>query len=148
MDLQELIARESIRDLVARYNANGDSGRLDQMMELFAEDAVMQIDGGDAHEGRAAIRRFFESAVDGFADVEGPVLVRHSVTTHVIDVTGPETATGRAYFTVFLADGPDHWGRYVDDYRRVDGLWRFAKRRVSTDGRVPGGWADRRRDIR
>ena len=148
MDLEELIARESIRDTVARYNSNGDSGRLDQMMELFAEDATMQVEDGDPYEGRAAIRGFFESAVTGFKDVPGPVLVRHSVTTHVIEVTGPDTATGRAYYTVFLADGPDHWGRYLDEYKRIDGAWRFAKRRVTTDGRVPGGWADRRRDIR
>jgi uncharacterized protein (TIGR02246 family) len=148
MDLEELIARESIRDLVARYNSNGDSGRLDQMMQLFAEDATMQVVGGDPHEGRAAIRRFFEGAVDGFADTTGPVVVRHSVTTHVIDVTGPDTATGRAYYTVFLAEGPDHWGRYIDEYKRIDGVWHFAKRRVSTDGRVPGGWAERRGDIR
>ena len=36
MTLDELIARESIRDLVARYNANGDSGRFDQVVELMA----------------------------------------------------------------------------------------------------------------
>ena len=36
MELWELVARESIRDLVARYNANGDSGRFDQVLELFA----------------------------------------------------------------------------------------------------------------
>jgi len=148
MDLEELIARESIRDLVARYNGNGDSGRLDQLLELFAEDAVMQVEDGDPHVGRAGIRRFFDSPVTGFKDVSGPVLVRHSVTTHVIDVTGPDTAKGRAYYTVFLADGPDHWGRYVDEYKRVEGTWQFAKRKVSTDGRTPGGWADRRRDIR
>ena len=41
----ELVARESIRDLVARYNANGDSGRFDQVMALFAPDAVMEIEG-------------------------------------------------------------------------------------------------------
>ena len=33
----ELVARESIRDLVARYNPNGDSGRFDQVVELFAQ---------------------------------------------------------------------------------------------------------------
>ena len=41
MELWELEARESIRDLVARYNANGDSGRFDPMLELFAEDATL-----------------------------------------------------------------------------------------------------------
>lgn len=43
MELWELIARESIRDLVARYNANGDSGRFEQMLEVFADDASMEL---------------------------------------------------------------------------------------------------------
>ena len=42
-DLEMLHA--AIRDLVARYNANGDSGRFDQVLELFAPDAVMEIVG-------------------------------------------------------------------------------------------------------
>src|SRR5688572_28923873 len=36
IELWELIARESIRDLIARYNANLDTARYDQAMELFA----------------------------------------------------------------------------------------------------------------
>ncbi len=49
MELWELAARESIRDLVARYNANGDSGRFEQQMQVFAPDAVMELvsAGGD-----------------------------------------------------------------------------------------------------
>ncbi len=43
MELWELVARESIRDLVARYNANGDAGRFDQVLALFADDAVMEL---------------------------------------------------------------------------------------------------------
>ena len=38
MELWQLIARESIRDLVARYNANGDTGRFAQVRELFSPD--------------------------------------------------------------------------------------------------------------
>ena len=45
MEHWELIARESIRDLAARYNANGDAGRIDQVVELFAEDAVLDKAG-------------------------------------------------------------------------------------------------------
>ena len=55
MEHWELIARESIRDLVARYNANGDSGRFDPMLELFAEDATMELPGassGGSHNCR------------------------------------------------------------------------------------------------
>ena len=57
----------------------------------------------------------------------------------------PVRARGRCYFAVLTEDGLDHWGRYVDVYARdpADGTWRFAHRRISLDGSVPGGWADR-----
>jgi len=30
-----------------------------------------------------------------------------------------------------------HWGRYLDEYRVVDGEWRFAQRRVLVDALSP-----------
>src|SRR3954464_15685043 len=45
MEQWELVAREAIRDLVARYNANGDSGRIDEVIALFAPHAVLDIMG-------------------------------------------------------------------------------------------------------
>jgi hypothetical protein len=38
---------------------------------------------------------------------------------------------------VLTSVGLDHWGRYMDDYRVVDAQWRFARRRVTVDGRSP-----------
>ena len=64
MEPWELVARESVRDLVARYNANGDSGRFDPLLELFAEDAVMELPNG-RHEGKPAIRAMFTSVAEG-----------------------------------------------------------------------------------
>ena len=43
MRLDDLLAREAIRDLVARYNAYGDSGLFDRMLRLFAPDAVLEV---------------------------------------------------------------------------------------------------------
>src|SRR5436189_1537490 len=54
----ELVARESVRDLIARYNANGDSGRIAQMLEVFSPDAVFETLGRRL-VGKAAIERFF-----------------------------------------------------------------------------------------
>lgn len=138
MELADLLAREAIRDLVARYNAYGDSGLLDRMIELFTDDAVLEV-GDDRYEGRDAIRGLFSGTVDRSAGAAGgPTYVRHSVTTHQIDLADQGHATGRAYFTVLTRVGLDHWGRYLDDYRVVDGAWRFARRRVLTDDFAPG----------
>ena len=140
MEMWELVARESIRDLVARYNANGDSGRLDAMMALFAEDAVVEFEGHGRYTGLAKIRDLFSGAGGGG---QPPTAIQHHVSTHQIDIVSPEQAKGRSYFVVFTALGPDHWGRYVDAYRADDGRWLFASRKIKLLGQVPGGWGER-----
>lgn len=140
METWELVARESIRDLVARYNASGDSGRFDTMLELFTEDAVLVVPDG-THEGRENIRMFFESVAAGNDRRTGVRLIRHFTATHQIDVLDPDAARGRCYYQVLTDAGLDHWGRYVDRYRRADAGWRFQERRVSVDGWIPDGWA-------
>ncbi len=141
MEAWELDAREQIRDLVARYNANGDSGRLSQVLALFTEDAVMNVPSG-SHRGLAEIEALFRNAAvkTGTGDSARARFIRHHTATHQIDVESPTDATGRCYYQVLTDKGLDHWGRYVDRYRCVDGRWRFAERNVSVDGSVEGGW--------
>ena len=43
MTLDDLLAREGIRDLVARYNSYGDTGKFELLWPLFADDAVMEV---------------------------------------------------------------------------------------------------------
>jgi hypothetical protein len=138
MELWELVARESIRDLVARYNANGDTGRFDQVVELFAPDAVMHTgDDVSPRVGREEIRTIFTGARDGARFGDRPVYLRHNTGTLQIDVIDEDHARSRCYYFVFTDVGLDHWGRYVDEFKKVDGDWRFASRRVTTDGRNP-----------
>ena len=146
MELWEMEARESIRDLVARYNANGDSGRIEQMMALFADDAVMVIPPSGEYVGRDAIERFLGSVAQGTRDGagrdEGSVrFIRHFTATHQIDVLDRERERGRSYFAVLTNHGLDHWGRYLDEYRRIDDRWQFWHRTCATDGRVENSWA-------
>lgn len=146
MELWEVAARESIRDLVARYNANGDSGRFVEVLELFAPDAVMTIDDVDKR-GLDEILTIFTGVRDGLSLASTPGTttpgttttnyVRHMTATHQIDLIDHYTANGRCYFQVLTSVGLDHWGRYVDEYRSIDGRWRFATRRVTVDGRSP-----------
>lgn len=140
MELWELEAREHIRDLVVRYNANGDSGRFDEVMGLFAPDASMEVDG-NRHDGLEAIRSVFTTARDDLTEGAVPSYLRHFTATLQIDLTSPTTARSRCYFEVLMAHGLDHWGRYLDEFGTVDGHWRFTRRQVLIDGRTPGGWA-------
>jgi uncharacterized protein (TIGR02246 family) len=139
MDITELESREGIRDLVTRYNSNGDSGRFEQVMELFTDDAVMEVPGG-IHRGKEEILTIFtgtRSRLDE-ASTDTPGYVRHYTATHQIDLIDESRANGRLYYQVLTPIGLDHWGRYMDQYRRVDGRWLFAHRKVTNDGQSPG----------
>ena len=147
MTLDDLLAREGIRDTVARYNSYSDSGRFEPLWELFAEHAVMELDGADGgstvYTGREEIKRIFTGAqerVKERLDTAGPTYVRHFTATHQIDLVDTDHATGRCYFAVIIDNGLDHWGVYVDRYVRVDDRWRFEHRRVQIDGLVETSW--------
>jgi hypothetical protein len=138
MEQWEIEGHIEISDLVARYNANGDTGRFQQVIELFASDAVMDIGDGRVYEGLDEIATIFTSTRDRVAPSSGPAYIRHMTATHQVDLEDESTATGRCYYQVLTHVGLDHWGRYIDRYRRVEGRWLFAHRRVTVDGRSPG----------
>jgi 3-phenylpropionate/cinnamic acid dioxygenase small subunit len=141
----ELIAREQIRELVASYAHLADTGRFDELLELFAEDGVLK--GGDAPEarGREAIRRFLTGTGSSLREATSAPLIRHHVSNLRIEVDGPDAARGAAYFFVVTERGPDHWGRYRDEYVRVGERWLFHYRRARLDGFAPDSWTARRR---
>jgi 3-phenylpropionate/cinnamic acid dioxygenase small subunit len=148
MELWELIARESIRDLVARYNANGDSGRFEQMLKVFADDASMELVAVDGtvrrYDGIDQVATIFTETKAGWdanlatgAASGGPRHhIRHFTATHQIDLVDESHARGRCYFVVLMPHGVDHWGRYVDEYGVRDGRWVITLRRAFSDGRV------------
>ena len=92
-------------------------------------------------EGRDEIRTIFTSAADSLRDRPGPLLLRHFTATLQIDVESETFARARCYYQVLMAHGLDHWGRYIDEFAPVDGVWRFTKRREILDGSVDGSWA-------
>ena len=144
MEVWELIARESIRDLVARYNANADTGRFAQVLELFADDATMEVAtaGGEVQhfDGHGEIATLFTGTKHRWdteavaADPSHRHHVRHFVSTHQIDVEDRTHARGRSYFAVLMPHGLDHWGRYLDEYEERGGRWLFTRRRALPDG--------------
>ncbi len=142
MELWEIEAREAIRDLVARYNSNGDSGRFDQVLELFADDATMELHDGVLYEGIDRISTIFTGTKTNLADFgQGTrFYMRHYTATNQIDLIDRERATGRCYYHVLMPHGLDHWGRYIDEYGVRDGRWRFTRRKVTMDGYVEGGF--------
>jgi 3-phenylpropionate/cinnamic acid dioxygenase small subunit len=142
--------RAAIADLVARYNITADAGRFAETGALFCDDAVLELADGE-HRGREAIVALFAGTAERLKPERGAApagtsgAVRHLSATLQVDVVDPERARGRAYYVVFLAGGPDHWGRYIDEYRRGPAGWRIARRRVTVDGQVEDSWVSRSR---
>lgn len=143
MEQWELEARVEIAELINRYNIYGDSGRFAEMVDLFAPEGVLEVAGDRAYEGRAAIEAFVGGVGDSVREHTASAYIRHHNTTKIIDLDGREHATGQIYWFVLTERGPDHWGRYRDRYTQDrNGRWHIAHRKVRTDGRAPGSWAE------
>lgn len=140
MELWELEAREAIRATISRYAHCADSGRFDDLVNLFAVDGMLEIAGRDPIGGREAIRAFLTGTKSQLAASTTRPLIRHHVSSIDIVAVDRDRATARSYFFVITERGPDHWGRYRDELVRVDALWLFQRRLVRPEGHAPGSW--------
>lgn len=138
MEQWELVARERIRDTLAKYNWSGDSLRLDEFAETFCDDGELQLRGQDPVRGRAAIAAF----IGGVAapTTEAAVanrIVRHNLTNvRFVELT-LQHAQVASYFTVVTEIGLDHIGRYRDTFVPVGDQWLIRHRFISTDWAAP-----------
>jgi hypothetical protein len=126
---------EAIRRTLAAYNVAGDRMRLEELAATFAEDGVLELPTSSLR-GRAAIAAGLGGRRSADAPPPSgrrPTFVRHHLTTSLLELTGPDTASGRTYFLVFTDVGPDHAGVYVDRLRRTPDGWRFEHRKVMID---------------
>jgi len=135
----ELAARESVRETVARYAHAVDRGQYEEAAKCFTESGVLDVRDVARHEGREAIVAMFSGAGDRLLKSSTKALVRHHVSSIQIDldVTSGK-ATASSYFFVVTEIGPDHWGTYRDTLARDDatGRWLFTERKVTVDGRT------------
>ncbi len=143
-NLAERIARlesiEAIRALMADYAVlcdvgwPGAQGDPDRMAELFAEDGVWETDLHGAFVGRKVIRdlcaRMFTAAV----------MSVHIPTNPKIEVDGDHA---RGHWTgwnpIVKVDNGAMWicGRYVCEFKRVQGEWKIAHLKFLTAFQTP-----------
>lgn len=139
MEMWQLVAREHIRDTLARYNWSGDAGDLDGLAETFCSDGALEIRGLEPLRGRSAIAAFLRGISGKIAaDVDVKPIVRHNVTNLLFTELGPGQARVKSYFTVITHIGLDHCGRYRDTLVPDDGTWLIKRRQVSTDWAASG----------
>jgi hypothetical protein len=138
VEMWELVAREQIRDTLARYNWSGDAGRVDDLAETFCADGVLEIRGLQPLRGRSEIASFLSDVtgnVAGDADVK-PV-VRHNIANVLFTGMTANEAHVSSYFTVVTHIGLDHCGRYRDTLVPDGDGWLIKHRKVSTDWASP-----------
>ncbi|GFG83940.1 nuclear transport factor 2 family protein [Mycolicibacter algericus] len=143
MTLDELIARENVRDTYARYNHAGDRGQLERLSACFSEDGILEVKDGFTAHGRREIVAALTDIAPRIARADAPPLgtrhiVRHYVANLLFTSVRPERIETQAYFVVFQVDAADHWGRYRDVLVPVGERWLFSHRLVSVDGKRPG----------
>lgn len=140
MELWELVARERIRDTLARYHWAGDAGRIDELTLTFCPDGELEVRGMAVARGRDEIAAFLGGVGAGAAtapEAAARRIVRHNLTNTRFVRIEPESASVVSYFTVLTDIGPDHAGRYRDTLVPHDGDWLIRSRFVSTDWRAP-----------
>lgn len=135
MEMWELVAREQIRDTLARYNWSGDAGRLDGLAKTFCADGVLEIRGVEPLRGRSEIVAFLDGVTGRniAINVDVKPVVRHNVANVLFTALTPDEARVSSYFTVVTHIGLDHFGRYRDTLVPDGDAWLIKHREVSTD---------------
>lgn len=140
--LHRLEAIVDIKELTARYCWHVSRKEGDAVVDLFTKDGV--LDGSSAGmgviRGRDELTAFYKSAV---TDAEESLPFIHN---HIVDVAG-DAATGTCALEARFSRGGRSItaaGYYEDTYRRENGRWLFAERKLYFHHSVPlsKGWAE------
>lgn len=116
---------DEIRRLMAEYCHLVDDGRLDDWVQLFADDAVVRV-GRHVFEGRDAIRGWIDSVT---AAAVGPS--RHLIVNSAIEVGDVRAEVTSDFLLVAATREILVLGRYDDVLVRTDARWRIADRTIS-----------------
>jgi hypothetical protein len=117
----------ALHRLVHDYCIGADQRDLGRWESVWAPDAVWEAGPDRVITGIGAIRATVQEQWETF-----PVM-QHAAANHTVEVTG-STATGRSDLVLLLQLPDLRWvvggGAYEDEYRREEGVWRIARRRV------------------
>jgi hypothetical protein len=130
--------RVGVTHLLTTYQYLADTGKVERLAQLFAPDGVLET-GGRAYTGADGVLALFRSTSGRFADADF-LPARHHLSSIYVEPLPDGSAKTYACFQFIGTRGLDHWGTYRDvvvPTETGDG-WRFAHRRVITEGFAPG----------
>ena len=131
--LQSIQIRLALEDLNTGFTHYLDHDRIDELVDLFTEDAIY-THGERRSEGRATIRALFERRA-----AAGVRTCRHLSTGLRLEIDHATAARGTSVCLTFAYDGPPPVtpatpflvADFDDAYRLcADGKWRFAARHI------------------
>lgn len=126
--VQELVDRDQIGQLVHRLGTYLDEGRHDELPRILTEDAVAKTPGGLA-EGREAVVRQAGRNHDAERGIQ------HLITNLLIDLDGDRATVRANHVGTFTGIGEAAAGRAAPEAEYVlGGVYHFELRRT------PGGW--------
>jgi 3-phenylpropionate/cinnamic acid dioxygenase small subunit len=136
-ELEEGAARAQIRNTIAIYNNAGDRGRIEEVLEAFAEAAVYDLPS-QRMEGHKQIFEFLSGvAARGRAAAAGDTQTaskgagaRHHLTTQRIEFTSDSEADAWTYFFTMSRGEVFQEGLYIDHLARTPKGWKIKHRRV------------------
>jgi hypothetical protein len=131
--------RAAIEDLMARYLFAMDWNDFDTYADCFTEDGELDYAMGTTRGReniRAEARRFKENVGKLYVDHEGkPAKLRHVVSHKAIRIEG-DRAWNTGFWFEMANDGPEGalkmgtFGHYEDELVRVEGAWKFRRRKI------------------
>ena len=96
MTLEDLLEIEKIKQLRVKYSHFFDGKRINELADLFAEDAICEF--GEDYGGDWAGKEVIKTNFQAYADGEGPPFgVLHAVTNPLIELKSNSFAHGRWY---------------------------------------------------
>ncbi|MEM9036644.1 MAG: nuclear transport factor 2 family protein [Actinomycetota bacterium] len=131
--VEELLARQSIADVMHAYCRCADQNHNDEQAELFAEDGVADWGRGELR-GRAAISAFLAEALSKYSATS------HHVSNIEIDFADDDHASATSYVIAWhrhVEPGVEDFtllGRYDDEWVRTAEGWRIARRGLRAAG--------------
>jgi len=136
--VRALSDKDAIRELTFRYADCVWRHDADGAVELFTDDAVMDVGNGTVLTGREALRNGYRAMLT--------MDLQPFVHGHVIELAG-DRASGRCYLDLRAAvDGKSMTGAgfYEDTYLRTSRGWRFETRKLVMRFFAPhlDGWAE------
>jgi hypothetical protein len=136
--VREWLDKLALAELLAVLSAAVDRGDRDAIVGCYAEKSY------DDHGAFKGSGREFAEMICAPAGLGSRMTMHHLLGQSVFDIDGDD-AWGETFFVmhaVISGRTMASFGRYIDYFRRADGGWKLAYRRVVPDATLPGDGAD------